>query len=164
MKKYRTLEDAQIELIELLESEGEFRGTKEELAQKLSISPESIKPLLQTMEHSKDIIYEECDGELIVRPASFIPIVPPKLTEEQEKEIGKKLEEGYKLIACSFMGGVQSRELRRVMGKRITVYLRNGSKLEGKLRGFDRYCLKIKNYMGNILIYKHAVSTIVYKP
>ncbi len=163
MKKYRTLEDAQIELIELLESEGEFRGTKEELAERLSIKTESIKPLLQLMEHSKDIVFEESEEELIVRPASFIPAIPPLLTEEQREDIEKKLKEGHSLIACSLMGGVQSKELRKAMGKRVTIYFRNGSKLEGKLKGFDRYCLRIRNYMGNILVYKHAVSTIVYK-
>ena len=62
------------------------------------------------------------------------------------------------------MGGVQSRELRQMLGRRIIVYFRNGSKLEAKLKGFDRFCLKLKNYMGSILAYKHAISTIVYKP
>jgi len=164
MKRYRTLEDAQIELIELLESEGEFRGTIEELAERLQVRPESIKPLLQLMRSSGDIVFEEMDDELIIRPASFIPAIPPVLTEEQKKDIEEKLAEGHKLIACSYMGGVQSRELRSVMGKRIIIYFRNGSRVEGKLKGFDRFCIKIRNYMGNILVYKHAISTTVYKP
>ncbi len=163
MKKYKTLEDAQIELIELLEQEGEFRGTIKELAERLFVKPENIIPLLQLMKSSGDIVYEETDEELIIKPASYIPILPPILTKEQEKEIEKKTQEGFKLIACSYMGGVQSRELRKAIGKRIIIYFRNGSRVEGKLKGFDRFCLRVRNYMGNLLIYKHSVSTILYK-
>ena len=164
MKKYKTLEEAQIELIELLEEVGEFRGTLEELAQELSVRPENIKPLLQSLKSSGDVVYEEVGDELIVKPATMIPAIPPLLTKEQEREIEEKLKEGYKLVACSTMGGVQSRELRSMLGKRVIVYFRNGSKVEAKLKGFDRFCLKLKNYMGNILVYKHAISTIVYRP
>ncbi|WP_163329377.1 RNA chaperone Hfq [Desulfurobacterium thermolithotrophum] len=163
MKRYKTLEDAQIELIELLEEEGEFRGSIEELAERLSVKPENIKPLLQLMKSAGDIVYEEIEDELIIRPATFIPLLPPTPTEEQKEEIEKKLSEGYRLIASSYMGGVQSRELRQAMGKRIIVFFRNGSRLEGRLKGFDRFTLKMRNYRGNILIYKHAISTIVYK-
>ena len=164
MKKYKTLEEAQIELIELLEEVGEFRGTLEELAQELSVRPENVKPLLQSLKSSGDVVYEDVGDELIVKPATMIPAIPPLLTKEQEREIEEKLKEGYKLVACSTMGGVQSRELRSMLGKRVIVYFRNGSKVEAKLKGFDRFCLKLKNYMGNILVYKHAISTIVYKP
>ena len=164
MRRHRTLEEAQIALVELLEERGEFRGSVDELAQELSIRPEQIKPLLQLLKSAGDIAYEEMDDEVIVRPASMIPVFPPVLTEEQEKEVEEKLKRGYKLIACSTMGGVQSRELRSALGKRVVVYFRNGSKVEGKLKGFDRFCLKLKNYMGSILAYKHAISTIVYKP
>ena len=164
MKRYRTLEEAQIALIELLEERGEFRGTVDELAQELSVKPDQIKPLLQLLKSSGDVVYEEIDDEVIVRPASMMALLPPVLTEEQQKEVEEKVNLGYKVIACSTMGGVQSRELRFALGKRVTVYFRNGSKVEGKLKGFDRFCLKLKNYRGNILAYKHAISTIVYKP
>lgn len=164
MRRHRTLEEAQIALVELLEERGEFRGSVEELAQELCIRPEQIKPLLQILKSAGDIVYEEMDDEVIVRPASMIPVFPPILTKEQEKEVEEKLKRGYKLIACSTMGGVQSRELRSALGKRVVVYFRNGSKVEGKLKGFDRFCLKLKSYMGSILAYKHAISTIVYKP
>ena len=165
MKRYRTLEEAQIALIELLEEKGEFRGTVDELAEELSVRPEQIKPLLQLLKSSGDVVYEEFDGEVIVRPASMMASLPPPvLTKEQQEEVEEKVKQGYKLIACSTMGGVQSRELRSALGKRITVYFRNGSKVEGKLKGFDRFCLKLKNYRGYILAYKHAISTIVYKP
>ena len=164
MKRYRTLEEAQIALIELLEERGEFRGTVDELAQELSVKPDQIKPLLHLLKSSGDIVYEEIDDEVIVRPASMMALLSPVLTEEQQKEVEEKVELGYKVIACSTMGGVQSRELRSALGKRVTVYFRNGSKVEGKLKGFDRFCLKLKNYRGNILAYKHAISTIVYKP
>jgi len=164
MKRYKTLEEAQIELIELLEERGEFRGTLEELAAELSVRPENVKPLLQLLKSTGDIVYEEVGEEFIVKPAMMMVSIPPVLTKEQREEIERKVEEGYKVVACSVMGGVQSRELRQMLGKRITVYFRNGSKLEAKLKGFDRFCLKLKNYMGNILAYKHAISTIVYKP
>jgi len=164
MKRYKTLEEAQIELIELLEERGEFRGTLEELARELSVRPENVKPLLQLLKSTGDVVYEEVDEEFIVRPAMMIPAVPPVLTKEQEEEIERKVQEGYRVVACSTMGGVQSRELRQMLGKKVIVYFRNGSKLEAKLKGFDRFCLRLKNYMGNILAYKHAVSTIVYKP
>ncbi len=165
MKRYRTLEEAQIALIELLEEQGEFRGTVDELAEELSVRPEQIKPLLQLLKSSGDLVYEELEDEVIVRPASMMAsLLPPVLTQEQQEEVKEKVEQGYKLIACSTMGGVQSRELRSALGKRITVYFRNGSKVEGKLKGFDRFCLKLKNYRGHILAYKHAISTIVYKP
>jgi len=165
MKRYRTLEEAQIALIELLEEQGEFRGSVEELAEELSVKPEQIKPLLHLLKSSGDIVYEEVEGEIIVRPSSMMAsLLPPVLTEKQQKEVEKKVAQGYRVIACSTMGGVQSRELRSALGKRVVVYFRNGSKLEGKLKGFDRFCLKLKNYRGNILAYKHAISTIVYKP
>jgi RNA chaperone Hfq len=164
MKRYKTLEDAQIKLIELLEEKGEFRGSIEELAEKLSVNLENVKPLLHLMKSSDDIVYEEHEDGLIVRPAMFIPVLPSIPMEEHKKEIEEKLTEGYKLIASSYLGGVQSKELRQAMGKRIIVYFRSGSKLEGKLKGFDRFVLKMKNYRGNILVYKHAISTIVYKP
>ena len=122
MKRYKTLEEAQIELIELLEEVGEFRGTLEELAQELSVRPENIKPLLQSLKSSGDVVYEEVGDELIVKPATMIPAIPPLLTKEQEREIEEKLKEGYKLVACSTMGGVQSRELRSMLGKRVIVY------------------------------------------
>jgi RNA chaperone Hfq len=164
MKGYRTLEEAQIELIELLEKKGEFRGSLEELAEEISVKPEQVKPLLQVLKSSGDIVFEELDDHVIVKPSTMIAGIPPVLTEEQQKEIEEKVKEGYKLIACSTMGGVQSRELRKALGKRVIVYLRNGSRIEAKLKGFDRFCLKLRNYMGNILAYKHAISTIVYKP
>ncbi|SMO51195.1 RNA chaperone Hfq [Balnearium lithotrophicum] len=165
MKRYKTLEEAQIALIELLEERGEFRGTIEELSEELSVKPEQVKLVVQVLKSSGNVITEEFDDHIIIKPASSIQVyLPPILTEEQKEEIERKVEEGYKVIACSTMGGVQSRELRSALGKRVIVYFRNGSRLEAKLKGFDRFCLKLRNYMGNILAYKHAISTIVYKP
>lgn len=43
----------------------------------------------------------------------------------------------------------------------VTVQLTNGSKLEGKVRGFDNFTLVLNNNGREYLIYKHAVSTIV---
>lgn len=164
MKRYNTLEDAQIELIELLEKVGEFRGSVDELAEKISVRSRDTKPLLQLMKSAGDIVYEEHDDELIIKPATYIPVLPPSPTKEQALEIKNKLAKGYKLIASSQLGGVQSRELRQIMGRNVIIYFRNGSRLEGKLKGFDRFVLKVTNYRKNILVYKHAISTIVYKP
>lgn len=43
----------------------------------------------------------------------------------------------------------------------VTVQLTNGSKLEGKVRGFDNFTLVLNNNGREYLIYKHAVSTII---
>ena len=130
MRRYKTLEEAQIELIELLEEEREFRGTLRELSERLNVKPESVRPLLQLLKSSGDIIYEVNEDGFIVRPATMIPAVPPVLTPQQEKEVEEKVKQGYRLIACSTMGGVQSRELRQALGKKVIVYFRNGSKVE----------------------------------
>ncbi|MCD5401389.1 RNA chaperone Hfq [candidate division NPL-UPA2 bacterium] len=43
----------------------------------------------------------------------------------------------------------------------VTVHLTNGSKLEGKVRGFDNFTLVLNNNGREHLIYKHAISTII---
>lgn len=43
---------------------------------------------------------------------------------------------------------------------RVTIYLTNGSKLEGKVRGFDNFTLVLNNEGREHLIYKHAISTV----
>ena len=162
MKKHKTLEESQLALIEFLEKEGEFRGTFKEISDLLGIKKEMIVPLLNSLKASGDIVFELLDDELIIRPSST-PIVPPILTPEQEREIDEKLKEGYKLVASSLLGGVQSRILRKLINKRVVVFFRTGSKAEGKLKAFDRFTMKLTTYKGKMLIYKHAVTSIVYK-
>jgi len=162
MKKHKTLEESQLALIEFLEKEGEFRGTFKEISDLLGIKKEMIVPLLNSLKASGDIVFELLDDELIIRPSST-PIVPPILTPEQEREIDEKLKEGYRLVASSLLGGVQSRILRKLIKKRIVVFFRTGSKAEGKLKAFDRFTMKLTTYKGKMLIYKHAVTSIVYK-
>ncbi len=158
----KTLEQLQLELIELLEEEGEFRGTLEEFMKRLDVREEMIIPLLKSLHASGDIIYEIAGEELIVKPSTSL-IMPPRLTKEQEKEIAKLQQEGYKVIACSVLGGLQSRILRELVNRRVFVYFRNGLRVEGRVKGFDRFTIRLNSYMGKMLIYKHAISTIVYK-
>ena len=162
MKKHKTLEESQLALIEFLEKEGEFRGTFKEISDLLGIKKEMIVPLLNSLKASGDIVFEIFDDELIIRPSST-PVVPPILTPEQEREIDEKLKKGYKLVASSLLGGVQSRILRKLINKRVVVFFRTGSKAEGKLKAFDRFTMKLTTYRGKMLIYKHAVTSIVYK-
>lgn len=42
----------------------------------------------------------------------------------------------------------------------VTVYLLNGAKLSGLIKGFDNFIVFLKNETQN-LVYKHAISTIV---
>ncbi len=48
----------------------------------------------------------------------------------------------------------------RQEGLMVIVYLTNGAKLEGKVKGFDNFTLVLSNNGREHLIYKHAVSTI----
>ncbi len=42
----------------------------------------------------------------------------------------------------------------------ITVYLMNGYKLSGKIKGFDRFTVVLDNNGQDIMIFKHSISTI----
>ena len=44
--------------------------------------------------------------------------------------------------------------------KRVVVYLVSGNRLEGKIEGFDNFVLILKNNEKQMIIYKHAISTI----
>ena len=46
------------------------------------------------------------------------------------------------------------------LGHTVTVYLVNGIKLVGKLRQYDQFCLLLSGDTGDLLVYKHAVSTL----
>lgn len=42
----------------------------------------------------------------------------------------------------------------------VTVFLSNGKKLTGRIKSFDKFTLLIENHQGELIIFKHAVSTI----
>ena len=42
----------------------------------------------------------------------------------------------------------------------VVVYLNGGSRLEGKVKGFDNFTLILSNNGRDNLIYKHAIATI----
>ena len=46
---------------------------------------------------------------------------------------------------------------------RVNIYLVNGVKLEGKIRYFDTFTILIKEGPRQVLIYKHAITTVIPK-
>ncbi len=46
---------------------------------------------------------------------------------------------------------------------RVIIYLVNGVKLEGKIRYFDTFTILLKEGPRQILVYKHAITTITPK-
>ena len=49
----------------------------------------------------------------------------------------------------------------RKKGVRVTVYLMNGVRIQGKIKAFDTYTILIENGTQQSLVFKQAVSTIV---
>jgi host factor-I protein len=43
----------------------------------------------------------------------------------------------------------------------VTVYLSDGSKLKGKVKGFDNFIIILENENEQQMVYKHSVSSIV---
>lgn len=46
---------------------------------------------------------------------------------------------------------------------RVNVYLVNGVKLEGKIRYFDPFTILLKEGPRQVLVYKHAITTVIPK-
>jgi len=46
---------------------------------------------------------------------------------------------------------------------RVSIYLVNGVKLEGKIRYFDPYTILLKEGPRQVLVYKHAITTVIPK-
>ncbi|GAB6071906.1 RNA chaperone Hfq [Venenivibrio stagnispumantis] len=46
---------------------------------------------------------------------------------------------------------------------RVDVYLVNGVKLEGKIRYFDNFTILLKEGPRQVLVYKHAITTVMPK-
>lgn len=44
---------------------------------------------------------------------------------------------------------------------KITIYLSNGFKLSGMVKGFDNYVIFLESEKGQQLVYKHSISSIV---
>lgn len=45
----------------------------------------------------------------------------------------------------------------------VTIFLTNGYKLEGLVKGFDNFTIILDNNGKQMMVYKHAVSTIIPK-
>lgn len=43
---------------------------------------------------------------------------------------------------------------------RVIVHLNDGRTLRGRIKGFDRFALLLENGEGELMIYKHAISTL----
>jgi host factor-I protein len=44
--------------------------------------------------------------------------------------------------------------------KLVTVYLNSGKKLTGRIKSFDKFSLLLDGHQGELVVYKHAVSTV----
>ena len=44
---------------------------------------------------------------------------------------------------------------------RVTIYLINGVRLQGRVRSFDIYTILIEDGRQQTLVYKHAITTII---
>ena len=42
----------------------------------------------------------------------------------------------------------------------VTVFLNSGKKLTGRIKSFDKYTLLLENHQGELMIFKHAISTV----
>jgi host factor-I protein len=42
----------------------------------------------------------------------------------------------------------------------VTVYLSNGKKLSGRIKSFDKFTLLLDGPQGEMVVFKHAISTI----
>ena len=42
----------------------------------------------------------------------------------------------------------------------VTVFLSNGKKLTGKIKSFDKFTLLLDTYQGDLMVFKHAISTV----
>ena len=42
----------------------------------------------------------------------------------------------------------------------VTVFLGNGKKLTGRIKALDKFTVMLENHQGELIIFKHAISTI----
>ena len=55
----------------------------------------------------------------------------------------------------SFLNTARKRRVR------VTIYLVNGVRLQGRIRSFDIYTILLEDGRQQTLIYKHAITTII---
>ncbi len=48
----------------------------------------------------------------------------------------------------------------RLERQNVTIYLVNGTKLTGRIKNFDRFAIILENNGTDLMIFKHAISTI----
>ncbi len=62
-------------------------------------------------------------------------------------------------------GRLQEQFLNTIRKEKVKVfiYLVNGVKLEGKIRYFDNFTILLKEGPRQILVYKHAITTVIPK-
>ena len=41
----------------------------------------------------------------------------------------------------------------------VTIFLGNGKKLTGRIKSFDKFTLLLEGHQGELIIFKHAIST-----
>lgn len=46
----------------------------------------------------------------------------------------------------------------------LTVYLNNGKKLTGRIKSFDKFTLLLETHQGDLMVFKHAVSSVGSAP
>jgi host factor-I protein len=46
----------------------------------------------------------------------------------------------------------------------VTVYLSSGKKLSGRIKSFDKFTLLLDGHQGEMVVFKHAISTICTAP
>jgi host factor-I protein len=42
----------------------------------------------------------------------------------------------------------------------VTVFLNTGKKLSGRIKSFDKFTLLLETYQGELIVFKHAISTV----
>lgn len=55
----------------------------------------------------------------------------------------------------AFLNNVRKEKIK------ITIYLLNGFKITGLVKGFDNYVIYFESEKGQMLIYKHSISSIL---
>ena len=74
-------------------------------------------------------------------------------TAMQATEAVPKYRVDPQALQSAFMGGN--------LNKTVTVYLTNGIKLVGRLRQFDQFTVLLENNGEQLLVFKHAISTVI---
>ncbi len=68
---------------------------------------------------------------------------------------GGKMTKGQMNLQDSFLNQARRDNIS------VTVQLSDGSRLKGKVKGFDNFIIILENETGQQMIYKHSVSSII---